>query len=76
MHGVGISSQASRADVRNLSLYSVSKIAMERWSDYMNFEAAERRVGPLSQRKVGSPILISMAPPVIPTRVWSQRRAR
>jgi NAD(P)-dependent dehydrogenase (short-subunit alcohol dehydrogenase family) len=30
--------------MRNLSLYSVSKIAMERWSDYMNLEAGGQGV--------------------------------
>jgi citronellol/citronellal dehydrogenase len=41
---VNISSGASQSDSANLALYSVSKLAMERWSDYMNLELGGRGV--------------------------------
>jgi NAD(P)-dependent dehydrogenase (short-subunit alcohol dehydrogenase family) len=41
---VNISSAASKQDSANLALYSVSKLAMERWSDYMNLEVGRRGV--------------------------------
>ncbi|HSS08434.1 MAG TPA: SDR family oxidoreductase, partial [Acidimicrobiales bacterium] len=41
---VNISSGASTSDMPNLALYSVSKLAMERWSEYMNLELGGRGV--------------------------------
>jgi NAD(P)-dependent dehydrogenase (short-subunit alcohol dehydrogenase family) len=41
---VNISSGASQALTPNLGLYSTSKLAMERWTDYMNLEVGGRGV--------------------------------